>query len=268
LFFQTPEHEFSDVVSDLSETMTNISLHSLGPRERSSTRSTVQVNYGEEKLEEYFQAPRPPRLANSRNPPGHRNPARDQYYTPERALIPIMKHLRPLLDKITVNKTLPILEPFAGEGHISRYLRSQGYKVIEQDLYTDYVDIKIDYLASEDPSDVVFTFSNPAYCIKFEVLRKAFLSKKPFAFLLPARIIFTVQGRELFRQYPVAIFAFARDVKFIRPDGSTTAFSGMAWFCGNFEKVKDYIELRYLDDDAVGDEDEVFSIVGQDSDEL
>jgi hypothetical protein len=220
----------------------------------------------EDEEEEYFQPPRPPRIANSRNPEGYRGLARDQFYTPERALIPILKILRPHLDRITKNKTLPILEPFCGIGNISRYLRSQGYKVIEQDLYTDYVDTKIDYLTSEDPSDVVFTFSNPSYCKKYEVLQKAFLSKKPFAFLLPASCMFTVAGQQLFIQYPIAVFAFARNIKFIRPDGSTTAYSGMAWFVGNMDEVKDHIEFRYLEDDAIGDEDDCFSIVGQEMD--
>ncbi len=142
------------------------------------------------------------------------------------------------------------------------------YTVIEQDLYSDHVEVKTDYLSSDDPAEICLTISNPAYCIKFKVLLKAFQSGKPFMFLLPVSCLHTVQGAQLFSKYPVAVFCFARSIKFIRPDGSTTAFAGMAWFVGNAGSVNDYIEFHYLDANATVLEDDCFSIVGQDTDEF
>ena len=88
---------------------------------------------------------------------------------------------------------------------------------------------------------------------------------KPFLALFPTICIHSVKCAELFDLYSVAVFGYRRCIKFIRPDGSITAFSGMGWFAGNFEQNKrDYIEFRYLDTAQAADEDDSFSIVGQD----
>ncbi len=87
---------------------------------------------------------------------------------------------------------------------------------------------------------------------------------KPFLALFPTSCVHTVKCADLFDIYSVAIFAYRRGIKFIKPDGTTTVISGMGWFAGNFEPKKDFIEMRYLDSAQAADEDDSFSIVGQD----
>jgi hypothetical protein len=172
----------------------------------------------------------------------------------------------------TIGKTLPVFEPACGLGHISKVVREYGYNVIEQDLYTDYVSQHIDYLNSIDPLYGILITTPPASRM-FEFLFKAFLSGKPFAMLLSIKAYFTVTGSSMFEEYPLAILAFRRNIVF-QHNGRPTHVSGMAWFIGNMTPKSDYngvVQMKYIDMLNVphGEEDdESFSIVGQDTDEV
>lgn len=162
---------------------------------------------------------------------------------------------------------LPIFEPACGMGHISEVFRDNPYfqfDVIVQDLYTSFVTEHKDYLSTLDPL-YSFLITNPPFCLKFEFLEKAFLSGKPFAMLLPIACYFTVRGSALFEEFPLAIFAFRRDVVF-EHNGEKIAYNGMAWFVGNLGDKVDYATIRYIDslDKKQDDDDESFSTVGQD----
>ena len=89
-----------------------------------------------------------------------------------------------------------MFEPACGIGHISNVFKGYNYEVIEQDLYVPH---NIDYLASEDP-EYSFLITNPPYALKYQFLKKAFESNKPFAMLLPATCFFTVIGLKMFDQ--------------------------------------------------------------------
>jgi len=100
--------------------------------------------------------------------------------------------------------------------------------------------------------------------LKFEFLEKAFLSGKPFAMLLPFACYFTDRGSALFERYPLAIFAFRRNVVF-EHEGKRSAYTGMAWFVGNIGELQDHATIRYIDSlNPEEDEDDSFSTVGQD----
>ena len=79
----------------------------------------------------------------------------------------------------------PLFEPSCGIGHISNVPKAYNYKVIKQELYTDYVTHHIDYLASEYP-EYCSLITYPPYSLKYPFLKNAFESNKPFAMLLPA----------------------------------------------------------------------------------
>ena len=151
-----------------------------------------------------------------------------------------------------------------GIGHISNVIKGYNYEVIEQDLYTDYVPHHIDYLASEDP-EYSFLITNPPYALKYQFLKKAFESNKPFAMLLPATCFFTVIGSKMFEQNRLVIFAFRRAINFIHNDKPTT-FTDMAWFVGNlFPKLDEGIIFTYIDEFEANKEDEdSFSIFHED----
>lgn len=249
-------------MSEITDSASRLSLQSL----QRSSEKTARVRYNNEEddaesKDEVEHIPRPRRAASARNKVDHRN------YTPEGAIIPMIDILTPFLEDLTKGKELPILEPFCGAGHISRVLRSRGYKVVEQDPYSDYVSIKTDYLATNDPVECAFTFSFPPDVNIFLILRKAFEKRKPFAFFMHHSCLTTPEGAELFEKYPVTVFAFRRGINFIKPDRSTTIITGMSWFVGNLGNRHEYIEFRYLDK-ALTTDDQTFSIVGQDMDEL
>ena len=165
-----------------------------------------------------------------------------------------------------VDTGLPLFEPACGMGHISNVLQNNPFfqfSVIVQDLFTSFVTEHLDYLKTADPS-YSFLITNPPFCLKYEFLEKAFLSGKPFAMLLPIACYFTVRGSALFEKYPLAIFAFRRNVVF-EHNGRKTAYNGMAWFVGNMGDKQDFATIRYIDTlDLNEGDDESFSTIGQD----
>ena len=165
-----------------------------------------------------------------------------------------------------------IYEPFCGEGHISKFFKEHGFKVIEYDLYSDYATQKVDYTKSLDPP-YGFLVTNPSYApeVKWPSIEKAALSGKPYAMLLSMNILGSIIGSKIFEQYPVSIYMFRRGLKFERPDGSTVVFTNMAWFVGNVETnpLAGVIDIRYIDTCSEEENShESFSIVGQDLDEF
>lgn len=248
-------------MSEITDTASRLTLKSLPRSSRNTTIARYNAEDDAESNDEDEQIPRPRRAATRRNNVDHHN------YIPEGAITPMVDILQPWLEDFTKGKELPILEPFCGAGHISRVLKSRGYKVVEQDPYSDYVSIKTDYLATNAPANCAFTFSFPPDLNIFLILRKAFEEGKPFAFFIHHSYLTTPEGAELFEKYPLTVFAFRRGVKFIKPDRSTSVITGMAWFVGNVGSRHGYIEFRYLDKVLATDE-ESFSIVGQDMDEL
>lgn len=239
----------------------------------------------EQKSDQTTQPPRPPRVANrSRKPAGHqKEEPRDEFYTPVGVITSIITALEPILVRYTqgdnvflfffsnsynfyfflVGKTLPIHEPFCGQGHITRVLIAHGYKVIATDKYATEEENRVDFLQQPNCPECPIIITNSTYYNKADIFRLLFTMGKPFLALFPTSCIHTVKCAQLFDMYSVAVFAYRRCIKFIRPDGTITAFSGMGWFAGNFESKKDYIEMRYLDSAQSADEDDSFSIVGQ-----
>ena len=167
---------------------------------------------------------------------------------------------------IFIETGLPVFEPACGMGNISNVLRENPFykfNVVVQDLYTSFVTEHKDYLTTLDPL-YSFLITNPPFCLKFEFLEKAFLSERPFAMILPILCYFTVRGSALFEKYPLAIFAFRRNVVF-EHNGRKTAYSGMAWFVGNLGEKKDFATIQYIDAlDLNEGDDESFSTIGQD----
>ena len=70
----------------------------VSPSPRNDDMETVQPT---QQHPIYFQNPRPPRLANSNNPPGYRIPPRDQYWTPRGPIVLLLNCLVKILDEHT-----------------------------------------------------------------------------------------------------------------------------------------------------------------------
>lgn len=134
------------------------------------------------------------RIAGSKN---------DEFYTPDYAIVPIIKYLKP-------NST--IWCPFDTEqSNYVKLLRKHGHNVIythisnEQDFFTCTPPI-CDYI-----------ISNPPYSLKTEVLEKLFNIDIPFAMLLGVVGIFESQKRfNMFKNNRFEIMYFDKRIAYFK----------------------------------------------------
>lgn len=100
-----------------------------------------------------------------------KNEKNDELYTPDDAIIPIIKYLKK--DWIYWECT------DYGESNITKILRNKGFKVISTNKK------EINFLNDEPDFDFDCIITNPPYSIKDDFLTKAYQYNKPFMFLLP-----------------------------------------------------------------------------------
>lgn len=173
---------------------------------------------------------------------------KDQFYTPQEAIKPILSFIEQFKDKV-------VFEPCAGEGHIAKFLESNGFQnVIQRDLYT--LPEHHDYLDNNIPTpDYDLLITNPPFCSKYEFLIKAYASTKPFAFLLPLDTLFTLSGYNIFKDHPVFVGAFYRRIHFLNPKGKTYSTTNVGWFFGNCDKdlinKHPSLNIIYLDTEKI-----------------
>lgn len=126
----------------------------------------------------------------------------DEFYTPEYAVKPIMKYIKP-------NST--IWCPFdTDKSHFVKMLRLEGHTVIEShlDKGDDFFKIKV---------ECDYIISNPPYSKKKEILKRLFELNIPFAMLLGVVGIFESQERfEMFRDNDFEIMYMNRRVSYFK----------------------------------------------------
>jgi hypothetical protein len=109
------------------------------------------------------------------------NSGNDEFYTPEYAINPIMKYIKP-------NST--IWCPFDEEDSLFvKKFRSEGHIVIATHINTG-----TDFFTCEVP-ECDYIISNPPYSCKGEVLQRLFQIGKPFAMLVGVVGLFESQKR-------------------------------------------------------------------------
>lgn len=137
------------------------------------------------------------------------NSGNDEFYTPEYAIYPLLKYLKP---------NSSIWCPFdTNESNFVKILLKDGHKVCNthidegQDFFSKYAG------HSGFTSDCDYIISNPPYSLKTEVLDKLFLIGKPFAMLLGVAGLFESQKRfEMFRDNQFEIMYFNRRVSYFK----------------------------------------------------
>ena len=95
----------------------------------------------------------------------------DELYTPNEAIIPILKYLDP-------NKIYWECTDF-GESNITKVLKENGFKVIHTSKS------EIDFLNDKANFEFDVIITNPPYSLKNEFLKKCYEYQKPFMLLLP-----------------------------------------------------------------------------------
>ena len=126
----------------------------------------------------------------------------DEWYTPEYAIEPILKYLKP-------NST--IWCPFDTEESLYvKRLRQEGHKVIHTHIANNQDFFELDI-------DCDYIISNPPYSKKTEVLDRLYQLKKPFAMLLGIVGIFERRSRfDMFKNNKFEIMYFNKRIKFYR----------------------------------------------------
>lgn len=118
---------------------------------------------------------------------GYERIKNDAYWTPDWVTRALSVHELAALASVTRNATLPVWEPAAGSGAISRELVRAGYSVISTDI-EDYgfpLDRKLDFLsdecldfvAGEEPRAII---TNPPYEVAAPFVERAIDVMKPY----------------------------------------------------------------------------------------
>ncbi|PLR99504.1 sugar-phospahte nucleotidyltransferase [Bacillus sp. T33-2] len=126
----------------------------------------------------------------------------DEFYTPEYAVKPIMKYLKP--------KSI-VWCPFDTEdSHFVRMLREAGHDVI-----ATHINQGLDFFETNIECDYII--SNPPYSKKGEVLQRLFDLNIPFAMLIGVVGLFESQKRfEMFRDNEFEILYMNRRVAYFK----------------------------------------------------
>lgn len=153
----------------------------------------------------------------------------DEFYTPEEAVIPLLKYLP---------KNLIIWEcTDYGESKITSVLRSHGYKVITTHKKT------FDFLTDKPDFEFDMIITNPPYSLKDDFLERCYQYGKPFALLLPITALEGVNRGGLYRKYGLQLIVLDRRLNYMKSKKSN--WFNTSWFCYkilakdlNFEKVE------------------------------
>lgn len=144
-----------------------------------------------------------------------KNPINDELYTPEYAIIPIIKYL-------PKNKTIWECTDF-GESNITKCLKHYGYKVITThknnfDFLNDKPNFKFDMI-----------ITNPPYSIKDEFIEKCYEYNKPFALLLPITSLEGINRGKLFNKYGIELLIFDKRINYMKEKKAN--WFNTSWFC-------------------------------------
>lgn len=134
------------------------------------------------------------------------NSGNDEFYTPNYAIEPIIKHLK---------KGSKILCPFDNDmSNFVKILKNRGFDVVNTHLETgkDFFSYTKEEVESFD-----YIISNPPYSLKTEVLDKLFELGKPFAMLLGVVGIFESKKRfNLFKGNKFEVMYFNKRIAYFK----------------------------------------------------
>lgn len=143
------------------------------------------------------------KITNKRETKDGKNP-NDEFYTPNYAIIPLLKYLAPNSN---------ILCPFDTiESNYVKLLIEEGHNVTY-----GHIDNGEDFFELEVSDDIDYIISNPPYSLKFEVFQRLFEIGKPFAMLVGVVGLFESQKRfHLFKDNEFEIMYFNKRVSYFR----------------------------------------------------
>lgn len=144
-------------------------------------------------------------ITNKAEKQGEINP-NDEFYTPNYAIEPLLKHLKP---------NSKIWCPFdTNESNFVKLLKKEGHFVSNSHISEglDFFDTDKEKCKSFD-----YIISNPPYSIKAEVFQKLFELERPFAMLVGVVGLFESKKRfEMFRDNKIEIMYFDKRISYFK----------------------------------------------------
>ena len=144
-----------------------------------------------------------------------KNGPNDELYTPDQAIFPILKYLKP---KSTIWECTDF-----GNSNISKILRNNGFKVISTHIQRNF-----DFLKDKPVFDFDYIITNPPYSLKNEFLEKCYEYKKPFL-LLPITTLEGIERGKMFKNNGIQILVFNRRLNFMK--NKKSCWFNTSWFC-------------------------------------
>jgi hypothetical protein len=167
--------------------------------------------------------------------PPSRQGSSDDFQTPPFALEPLYPYIP--IDWI-------VWECAEGFGWLTKAFSDKGYRVIGTDILTGK-----DYrMWQPDEWDIAIT--NPPYAIKQQFLERAYMLRKPFAFLLPLTTFETWKRQRLFNDFGLEVIFLDKRINFRTPSGNGSgAWFSTAWFTNglNIGKQMTFAHIEELE---------------------
>lgn len=140
---------------------------------------------------------------NNKQSDGFTNP-NDEYYTPEYAIAPLLKYLKPNSN---------IWCPFDTErSNYVKFLNAQSFTARHSHLHEGH-----DFFKSTPPPLTDYIISNPPYSMKYEVFKRLFELEKPFAMLVGIVGLFESQKRfNMFKDNDFEIMYFDKRISYFK----------------------------------------------------
>lgn len=139
-------------------------------------------------------------ISNKAQKQGSVNP-NDEFYTPVYAIIPLLKNLKP-------NSTIWCPFDTCDSNYVKVFVEN-GHKVLNTHIESGF-----DFFETEMPM-CDYIISNPPYSIKYEVFKRLFELKKPFAMLVGVVGLFESSKRfNLFKSNNFEIMYFDKRVSY------------------------------------------------------
>ena len=153
---------------------------------------------------------------------------KDEYYTPQILVKPILKYIKP-------NST--IWCPFdTQDSEFVILLKEQGHKVIYSHIWLGQ-----DFFEFEPSEEYDYIISNPPFTKKLEVFERLYKLRKPFAMVMGLPILNYQEVGDFFLNKDLQLLIVNKKVSF---DGNTASFNN-SYFCYNllpkdiiFEKLE------------------------------
>ena len=158
------------------------------------------------------------------------NEVRDECYTPEYAIKPLMDFIGKKIEgKI-------IWDCAYGTGKLAKHFNKLGFEVVGED--------SLDFLDEDLDCDVIIT--NPPYSKKDEFIERCFKIGKPFALLLPLTALEGIKRGKIFMENKIQLIIPNRRINFMIESGKKSCWFTTAWFCGNMNLENDlnFVILR------------------------